>query len=204
MKDEPSENNFGHREASDGKVVSGTYFVNLPDGRLQTVQYKADDHGYIADVKYDKKPDYQEIQTVFSKTGYPRMNYPTAVSEPRIDYEWQIENFEQPPVYSEYEQASKSEYKPKYPIYPSYLTAYKPALKLHQRPAYRESDYSVNEAAYGIDNRPEYQSKYLSAQGLPAYLSTVHKNTSPPIYILQEKSSNYAKATSRRIKYIHQ
>ena len=48
-------NNFGHQETSDGKgYVSGSYHVYLPDGRTQTVTYKADDYnGYVADVKYD-------------------------------------------------------------------------------------------------------------------------------------------------------
>jgi len=54
VKDEPSNNYFGHRERSDGRAVIGQYFVLLPDGRLQTVTYTADgDNGYVADVRYD-------------------------------------------------------------------------------------------------------------------------------------------------------
>jgi len=30
-------NNFGHSQKSDGNVVTGRYFVHLPDGRLQIV-----------------------------------------------------------------------------------------------------------------------------------------------------------------------
>lgn len=30
-------NNYGHSEMSDGNVVKGRYFVQLPDGRLQIV-----------------------------------------------------------------------------------------------------------------------------------------------------------------------
>ena len=56
-------NNFGHQENSDGKVVSGSYHVLLPDGRTQTVTYKVDGYsGYVADVKYDgyaKDYDYK-------------------------------------------------------------------------------------------------------------------------------------------------
>ena len=45
--------NFGHSESRDGVVTKGSYYVALPDGRLQTVDYHADDvTGYIADVKY--------------------------------------------------------------------------------------------------------------------------------------------------------
>merc|ERR1712168_994589 len=47
---------FGQTENADGKIVTGTYKVLLPDGRTQIVNYKADSHGYggyVADVKYD-------------------------------------------------------------------------------------------------------------------------------------------------------
>ncbi len=62
MKDEPSYNDYSHSETSDGKVVTGSYSVVLPDGRTQIVTYKADAYGYVADVKYTgeaKYPDYQ-------------------------------------------------------------------------------------------------------------------------------------------------
>lgn len=44
--------NFGHTESRDGYNTQGSYFVNLPDGRLQTVNYHADQNGYVADVSY--------------------------------------------------------------------------------------------------------------------------------------------------------
>ena len=51
VKDEYSGANFGASESSDTKVVSGSYTVALPDGRIQTVKYTADDYaGYVADV----------------------------------------------------------------------------------------------------------------------------------------------------------
>merc|ERR550534_3384967 len=51
--DDYTYNNFGHKESSDGKVVSGSYNVLLPDGRTQTVSYTADDYsGYVAKVDY--------------------------------------------------------------------------------------------------------------------------------------------------------
>ena len=65
--DDSTYNNFGQQESSDGKVVSGSYQVLLPDGRTQTVSYKVDGYsGYVADVKYsgeakayDYKPAYK-------------------------------------------------------------------------------------------------------------------------------------------------
>lgn len=35
----------GKKESSDGTVVTGSYYVLLPDGRIQTVMYKADKNG---------------------------------------------------------------------------------------------------------------------------------------------------------------
>ena len=45
VKDDYSYVNMGHQESNDGKVVSGSYRVALPDGRIQTVTYKAGGKG---------------------------------------------------------------------------------------------------------------------------------------------------------------
>ena len=61
VKDEPSYNDFGQQEHSDGKVVTGSYYVALPDGRKQTVNYKVEgDSGFVADVKYKGEAKYPE------------------------------------------------------------------------------------------------------------------------------------------------
>ena len=37
--------------------MAGSYTVNLPDGRVQTVTYTADEYGgFVADVKYEGEP----------------------------------------------------------------------------------------------------------------------------------------------------
>ncbi|KAI9559827.1 hypothetical protein GHT06_013834 [Daphnia sinensis] len=51
-------NDYSHTESSDGKVTTGNYRVLLPDGRVQIVNYKADDYGYNADVKYEGEAQY--------------------------------------------------------------------------------------------------------------------------------------------------
>jgi len=53
VQDQPSYNNFAHQEVADSKAVTGSYKVALPDGRTQIVTYKADENGYVADVKYE-------------------------------------------------------------------------------------------------------------------------------------------------------
>ena len=52
---DPEGNNFyGHGERRDGAFTSGSYFVLLPDGRRQRVDYTVNgDEGYVATVTYD-------------------------------------------------------------------------------------------------------------------------------------------------------
>ncbi|XP_076065068.1 cuticle protein 7-like [Oratosquilla oratoria] len=54
VKDDYSGNDYAHDQASDGKVTSGSYRVALPDGRIETVTFDADDYsGYVAKVTYE-------------------------------------------------------------------------------------------------------------------------------------------------------
>jgi hypothetical protein len=54
---------FGHAESRDGDNTKGKYFVQLPDGRLQTVEYYVNgDSGYIAKVSYDGKSESVEAR----------------------------------------------------------------------------------------------------------------------------------------------
>lgn len=53
VQDAPTANDYSHRANSDGNVVTGSYRVLLPDGRTQVVNYRADENGYVADVKYE-------------------------------------------------------------------------------------------------------------------------------------------------------
>ncbi|KAL4707478.1 hypothetical protein ACJJTC_000230 [Scirpophaga incertulas] len=53
VKDEPSGNDFGHRESRQGDRAEGLYYVLLPDGRKQTVEYEADQDGYKPRISYE-------------------------------------------------------------------------------------------------------------------------------------------------------
>ncbi|XP_064077118.1 pro-resilin-like [Macrobrachium nipponense] len=71
VRDESSENDFGHQEARDGDNTQGSYYVRLPDGRLQTVKYFVEgDSGYVAEVNYDGEarfPDSASYESNESK-----------------------------------------------------------------------------------------------------------------------------------------
>ncbi|XP_071748896.1 cuticle protein 18.6 [Lepeophtheirus salmonis] len=61
VQDPQSGNDFSAEESSDGQVISGSYQVALPDGRIQTVTYTVSgDSGYVADVQYEGTPSYPE------------------------------------------------------------------------------------------------------------------------------------------------
>ena len=78
VKDEPSYNDYSHQASSDGKVTTGSYRVVLPDGRTQIVTYKADDNGYVADVKYEGVAKYPEYKPAAypAYPAYPKPAYP--------------------------------------------------------------------------------------------------------------------------------
>ncbi|XP_042234939.1 cuticle protein-like [Homarus americanus] len=59
VKDDYAGTDFSQNEESDGNTVQGSYTVQLPDGRKQTVTYVADDYGgYRAEVEYYGEAQY--------------------------------------------------------------------------------------------------------------------------------------------------
>ncbi|OQR78806.1 pupal cuticle protein Edg-84A-like [Tropilaelaps mercedesae] len=44
------EGSHSHSSTSDGKTVTGEYSINLADGRMRTVKYRADENGYRAEI----------------------------------------------------------------------------------------------------------------------------------------------------------
>merc|ERR1712138_113854 len=51
--------------------MGGTYSVNLPDGRIQHVNYHADDiTGYVAEVVYDGTAAYPEVAVGHGVVGH--------------------------------------------------------------------------------------------------------------------------------------
>merc|ERR1711990_1392202 len=66
VADEYSGAAFSQSESNDGTgVVEGSYQVNLPDGRIQTVNYHANDiDGYVAELSYSGTAAYPEAVPV--------------------------------------------------------------------------------------------------------------------------------------------
>ena len=63
VQDDYSKNNYGANEDRDGYATSGSYYVALPDGRLQKVTYTVNgDGGYVADVTYEGEAQYPEAK----------------------------------------------------------------------------------------------------------------------------------------------
>ena len=66
--DEDVKEEMHQQEASDTKAVTGSYTVNLPDGRVQTVTYTSDPYGYgghVADVVYSGTAHYPEHKPAY-------------------------------------------------------------------------------------------------------------------------------------------
>ncbi|XP_068209991.1 pro-resilin-like isoform X2 [Palaemon carinicauda] len=64
VSDDSSSNEFGHQETRDGDDTQGSYYVQLPDGRLQTVKYSVnDDSGYVAEVTYEGEAQFDSSES---------------------------------------------------------------------------------------------------------------------------------------------
>ncbi|XP_045615373.1 uncharacterized protein [Procambarus clarkii] len=68
--DTPEDGNFHDRaEARVGEETRGRFRVALPDNRLQTVLYKADDKGYHVFISYDPHPDFPALRASIGPIG---------------------------------------------------------------------------------------------------------------------------------------
>ncbi|XP_037801739.1 pro-resilin-like [Penaeus monodon] len=76
VSDDSSSNEFGHQEARDGDDTQGSYYVQLPDGRLQKVAYFVDgDDGYVADVTYEGEAHFDSVESAESREYRQRYAY---------------------------------------------------------------------------------------------------------------------------------
>ncbi|XP_037801410.1 pro-resilin-like [Penaeus monodon] len=69
-------NDFGHQESRNGYDTQGTYYVQLPDGRLQRVTYTVNgDSGFVAEVTYQGEAQYPAQQPARSYQPAPTPAY---------------------------------------------------------------------------------------------------------------------------------
>jgi hypothetical protein len=61
VKDRYSGDDFSHTQKQENGAVRGSYKVRLPDNRIQTTKYVADDSGYRAEVTYEDDTQHHEI-----------------------------------------------------------------------------------------------------------------------------------------------
>ena len=76
---------FSQNENSDANNVNGYYSVNLPDGRVQTVKYVADQQGYggyNAEVTYEGEARYDEYKPSYKPAPYKPASYAAPAYQP--------------------------------------------------------------------------------------------------------------------------
>jgi hypothetical protein len=54
VNDPDSGSDFGHEEDRQEEEAKGSYYVLLPDGRKQIVEYEADEEGYKPMIRYEE------------------------------------------------------------------------------------------------------------------------------------------------------
>ncbi|CAL4139740.1 unnamed protein product, partial [Meganyctiphanes norvegica] len=87
VKDEYTGNDFNHQESRDGEQTQGSYSVQLPDGRLQTVTYYVDgDNGYVANVEYQGEAQYPSSEESGERYSAPAPARYSAPSPPKNSY----------------------------------------------------------------------------------------------------------------------
>lgn len=73
VNDPDSASDFGHEESRQNDEARGTYYVLLPDGRKQIVEYEANEEGYNPMIRYEEaEGGYPGSQSAYSgQLGYP-------------------------------------------------------------------------------------------------------------------------------------
>ncbi|KAI9552966.1 hypothetical protein GHT06_020851 [Daphnia sinensis] len=183
VNDAPSYNSFAHSESSDGKVVSGSYRVVLPDGRTQIVTYKDDSYGYVADVKYEGEAKYPESRPSYSALAYkaPTPAYPAPIAQtyqaPTTPaYEALAPIYRAPaPGYV----ATTPSYKSPTPVYKAPTPVYKAPVVPSYKPVLSKPYEAQPSPSYKI---PEYIVPSYRPPTTVAQVYTTSTTPSPPVY----------------------
>merc|ERR1711963_680759 len=147
VADDYSQTHFSAGETSDGNVVSGSYSVQLPDGRIQHVKYTADHYnGYVAEVTYEGTPHYPEEKPYHppapsyapKPAPYHPSPKPAPYHPPKPVYHKPEPVYHKPePVYHKPEPVYKpAPYHPPAPVYKPAPTYHVPEPVYHSPPSY--------------------------------------------------------------------
>lgn len=71
MSEDEDTPQFGQEEHREGEVTRGSYHVLLPDGRLQRVDYEADEHGFRPTVSFEEPTQDQGVGAGQRVSGGP-------------------------------------------------------------------------------------------------------------------------------------
>ncbi|XP_063589578.1 uncharacterized protein LOC134766573 [Penaeus indicus] len=134
VRDDYSGNDFGHQETRNNYNTQGSYYVLLPDGRLQKVTYTVNgDSGYVVEVSYEGEAQYPEYKPAPAYKPVPVYESAPAY-KPGLAYET-APTYEPAPVYEP-------------------APAYEPALTYKPAPAYEP--VPVNNPAPAYEPVPVY------------------------------------------------
>ncbi|XP_050720224.1 cuticle protein 7-like isoform X3 [Eriocheir sinensis] len=85
VKDQDSGNDFGQQESRDGDNTEGSYYVLLPDGRIQKVTYTVTkDGGYLATVEFEGET--KQEHTGYGESSPPPQTYGPPTTPPAQTY----------------------------------------------------------------------------------------------------------------------
>ncbi|XP_071549672.1 LOW QUALITY PROTEIN: uncharacterized protein [Panulirus ornatus] len=207
VKDQYHGTEFSRHESSDATGTKGQYQVQLPDGRLQTVIYHADEGGFHAEVIYDGEPQHPKPQddphydpelthhTAPNSVVYLSTPEPIYHSTPRPVYHSTPESIYHStpkPVYHStpkpiYDSRQDSIYHstPR-PVYhstpePVYHTTPEPVYHTTPEPVY----HTTPEPVYHTTPEPVHHSTSRSTYDSAS--SSVHPSTSEPLHITEPK-----------------
>ena len=177
VKDDYSGNNYGHSESRDGKNTVGSYYVGLPDGRLQKVSYTVDAYGgYNAEVTYEGDAKYPETPKYKSSSSYKASPSYTKISEPSY----------QPVQYRSYEPSTSPSYKTE----PT--TTYKPIVKPTNEQTSTPAPEPATTPSYQVEPRVYYK-PYQPVE------SRSYRATPSPSYKPEQTSSSKPSKPERKV-----